>query len=53
MLPGLCEIGGVYLIWLGLKEGKPLWNGLVGALIFVTLIIALPIPKCICKLILC
>ncbi|ALL06141.1 hypothetical protein AQ505_11960 [Pedobacter sp. PACM 27299] len=35
ILAGLCEIGGGYLIWLWLKEGKPLWYGLVGAIILV------------------
>lgn len=35
ILAGLCEIGGGYLIWLWLKEGKPLWYGLVGGLILV------------------
>lgn len=29
---GLCEIGGGYLIWLWLREGKPGWLGLLGAL---------------------
>ena len=34
-LAGLCEIGGGYLVWLWLKEGKPLlWGGL-GALILI------------------
>jgi small multidrug resistance family-3 protein len=33
VLAGLCEIGGGYLVWLWLKEGKPLWYGLLGALI--------------------
>lgn len=33
ILAGLCEIGGGYLIWLWLKEGKPLWYGLLGGLI--------------------
>jgi len=33
LLAGLCEIGGGYLIWLWLKEGKPLWMGITGALI--------------------
>ncbi|HXH08682.1 MAG TPA: YnfA family protein [Alphaproteobacteria bacterium] len=34
-LAGLCEIGGGYLVWLWLREGKPLlWGGL-GALILV------------------
>ena len=35
VLAGLCEIGGGYLIWLWLKEGKPLWYGLVGGIILV------------------
>lgn len=35
VLAGLCEIGGGYLIWLWLKEGKPLWMGVAGALILV------------------
>jgi len=33
ILAGLCEIGGGYLIWLWLKEGKPAWYGLLGAFI--------------------
>jgi small multidrug resistance family-3 protein len=33
ILAGLCEIGGGYMIWLWLKEGKPLWYGLLGGLI--------------------
>lgn len=32
---GLAEIGGGYLIWQWLRNGKPLWLGLVGALIMV------------------
>ena len=35
VLAGLCEIGGGYLIWLWLREGKPLWLGVLGALILV------------------
>jgi small multidrug resistance family-3 protein len=35
ILAGLCEIGGGYLIWLWLREGKALWLGLVGAAILV------------------
>lgn len=35
LLAGLCEIGGGYLLWLWLREGKPLWLGLLGALILV------------------
>jgi small multidrug resistance family-3 protein len=30
VLAGVAEIGGGYLVWLWLKEGKPLWFGLVG-----------------------
>ncbi|GGE39281.1 small multidrug resistance family-3 protein [Pedobacter psychrotolerans] len=33
ILAGICEIGGGYLIWLWLKEGKPLWYGIFGAVI--------------------
>ncbi|WP_373495079.1 YnfA family protein [Aquiflexum sp.] len=33
ILAGFCEIGGGYLIWLWLKEDKPLWFGLLGGLI--------------------
>jgi len=35
ILAGLCEIGGGYLIWLWLKEGKPLWYGIAGGTILV------------------
>jgi small multidrug resistance family-3 protein len=33
ILAGLFEIGGGYLVWQWLKEGKPLWWGLAGGLI--------------------
>ena len=33
LVAGLCEIGGGYLVWLWLKEGKPLWYGLLGGVI--------------------
>jgi small multidrug resistance family-3 protein len=33
ILAGFCEIGGGYLVWLWLKEGKPLWYGILGGLI--------------------
>lgn len=33
ILAGFCEIGGGYLIWLWLKEGKPFWYGILGAFI--------------------
>jgi small multidrug resistance family-3 protein len=33
---GLCEIGGGYLIWLWLKDGKPVWYGLIGAIVLAS-----------------
>lgn len=33
ILAGFCEIGGGYLIWLWLKDGKSFWYGLSGGLI--------------------
>jgi small multidrug resistance family-3 protein len=33
LLAGLCEIGGGYLIWLTIREGKPWWYAVIGALI--------------------
>ena len=33
LLAGICEIGGGYLVWLWLKEDKPLWVGLLGGLV--------------------
>jgi len=27
---GLAEIGGGYLVWLWLRESKPLWVGVLG-----------------------
>lgn len=33
VLAGLCEIGGGYLVWLWLRDHKPLWLGLAGALV--------------------
>ena len=35
VLAGFCEIGGGYLIWLWLREGKAWWAGLVGGAILV------------------
>lgn len=35
LLAGLCEIGGGYLVWLCLRQGKPLWYGIVGAIILI------------------
>lgn len=36
LLAGLCEIGGGYLIWMWLKDGKPWWYGLAGAVALVS-----------------
>lgn len=33
ILAGLCEIGGGYLVWLWLKEDKPVWYGILGGII--------------------
>ena len=35
LLAGLAEIGGGYLVWLWLREGKPLWYGGLGGIILV------------------
>lgn len=35
VLAGLCEIGGGYLIWLWLREGKPIGFALTGAVVLV------------------
>ena len=34
-LAGLCEIGGGYLIWLWLREGKSIWLAVGGAMALV------------------
>ena len=33
VLAGLCEIGGGYMVWLWIKQGKPLWYGIAGAIV--------------------
>jgi small multidrug resistance family-3 protein len=35
VLAGLCEIGGGYLVWLWLREGKDIRYGFAGAVILV------------------
>ncbi|SRR6266545_2316283 len=35
ILAGLFEIGGGYLIWLWLREGKTIWYGVLGAIILI------------------
>jgi small multidrug resistance family-3 protein len=33
LLAGLCEIGGGYLVWLWLREGKGFWLGAIGLML--------------------
>lgn len=33
ILAGLAEIGGGYLVWLWLRESRPLWVGVVGGIV--------------------
>jgi small multidrug resistance family-3 protein len=35
---GLCEIGGGYLVWLWLREGKSVWLAVLGALVLYGII---------------
>jgi small multidrug resistance family-3 protein len=35
LLAGLCEIGGGYLVWLWLREGKPIVYAFFGAIVLV------------------
>lgn len=35
ILAGLCEIGGGYLVWLWLREGKSIWVAVAGAIVLV------------------
>ncbi|RAJ99997.1 small multidrug resistance family-3 protein [Larkinella arboricola] len=35
ILAGLCEIGGGYLIWLWLKEDKPIVYGMAGGIVLI------------------
>lgn len=36
ILAGLCEIGGGYLVWLWLREGKSSWLALIGAIVLIS-----------------
>ena len=36
LLAGLAEIGGGYLIWQWLRAGKPLWFGVLGAIVLIS-----------------
>lgn len=33
ILAGLCEIGGGYLVWLTLREGKGIWLAVIGMIV--------------------
>ena len=33
VVAGLCEIGGGYLVWQWLREGKPFWIALIGGVV--------------------
>jgi small multidrug resistance family-3 protein len=35
VLAGLCEIGGGYLVWQWLREGKGMWLGLLGGIVLM------------------
>lgn len=35
LVAGLAEIGGGYLVWLWLRESKPIWFGILGGIILV------------------
>lgn len=35
ILAGLCEIGGGYLVWLYLREGRSFWVALIGAVVLI------------------
>lgn len=35
LLAGLAEIGGGYLIWVWIRNGKPMWIGVVGGIILI------------------
>jgi small multidrug resistance family-3 protein len=35
MIAGVCEIGGGWLIWKCLRDGKPNWWGLTGAVVLI------------------
>ena len=35
VLAGLCEIGGGYLIWLWLREGRSAWLAAAGAIVLI------------------
>lgn len=36
LLAGLCEVGGGWLMWKWLRDGRPGWWGLIGAVVLMT-----------------
>ena len=35
LVAGVCEIGGGWLVWKWLREGRPAWWGLLGAIVLI------------------
>jgi small multidrug resistance family-3 protein len=35
VVAGLCEIGGGYLVWLWLREGRSIWVAIAGAVVLI------------------
>jgi len=35
VLAGICEIAGGYLVWIWIKDQKPLWFAVIGALLLI------------------
>lgn len=35
LLAGICEIGGGYLVWLTLRDGKAFWFAIAGAIVLI------------------
>lgn len=35
LVAGLCEIGGGYLVWLWLREGRSIWVAIAGAAVLI------------------
>jgi small multidrug resistance family-3 protein len=35
ILAGICEIGGGYLVWLWVKQGKPAWYAIAGSVVLI------------------
>lgn len=35
LVAGVCEIGGGWLVWKWIRDGRPIWWGLIGGLILI------------------